>query len=447
MDIIIIALGITAFCGLIYLSVRYALSELAKHDKFFTTLKEGQVKYVVRGGELKKTLLKVKDHSVDQTTGDVWLVDEKEGLAQNAMNRKVAILSDHPELWPEKETLLEKLFMVRWVGFFGLEIFQWDFVYDRLGRSDDPRNDEEGYEWDKVDKQIIHRASRTSYLSWQDVFPIGVKVLTADLQQLLIKGSFTIEVGNTYFPIFTQKGKWFPNIRGPVESALLGYFGLLTRKEIQELNILTFGVTNRTHTKDGRDIHSLKDFIYDTCNPGLKTTGIKVILFTLRSSVFGSKNELEAAESVALAKYAADAKIAKAEGDARSVVIAAEAEKKRLELEGKGLANAIKAEGTAKAGVRTKLVESTIEISEDQARIIQMDSFADGLSNSSAQFLSLGGNTSPSPLIDLSSQKKPTETAEEGSAKPRKKVKSKTLSSDKPPKEPEDPSAPPPPAT
>lgn len=181
--VLIVAVTVSLLLSALYL--------FAQADMFATIVPEGEIKFVVVGGNLHKVLVNVRGHIYDETTHCL-----KDGVREQSM--------------------LERWFGIRWMGIYPLkQLHRFELMASHL--EENPKKPI--LEWVTSKKRPVES------LRWR--FPRAISIPDVELGKdrfrvdIVVLCSF--QVHNPYYPVFILKGSFFEPLEDAIRGAIIAY--------------------------------------------------------------------------------------------------------------------------------------------------------------------------------------------------------------------------------
>ena len=325
------------------------ISFLGEKDTFFSTIKEGQVKIARRGGVVVLFFGKIKDHVIDEKTGEI---------------------TKGNDCGPKR--FLEKRFGVRWIGFY-----PWNTIYHYRFRWN---------KWakpvEKTDYEIVPRDEMVDSVYFRAPYALKlVDLETSDRLGITSEVVFTIKMRNIKTALFLTSD-WLANTSAEISAAVRDFFGqrnyndlIIMQNEINSKSVSgavsEFVSAIKTLNTSGFGNEALPDKF-----------GIEIDDISLLSIEIGEpRGELAKATHK---KYVADR-------EAEVVKVAAEAEAWKIRMVAEADAKKIELLGETTAGALRKLHEA-LGMDGDQVGLVKL---AGAIGEAGTQTVVLGGTASP----------------------------------------------------
>jgi len=330
------------------------ISLLGEKDTFFSTIKEGQVKVSRRGGIATFFFGKIKDHTIDEKTGEI--IKGKDTR-------------------PEK--FWEKKLGVRWIG-----LYPWNTIYHYRFRWN---------KWakpvEKTDYEIVPRDEIVDSVYFRAPYALKlVDLETSDRLGVTSEIVFTIKMKNIKTALFLTSD-WLANTSAEISAAIRDFFGqrnyndlIVMQNEINSKSvsgaISEFVSAIKTLNTSGFGNEALPDKF-----------GVEIDDISLLSIEIGEpKGELAKATHK---KYVADR-------EAEVVKVAAEAEASKIRVVAEADAKKIELLDETTAGALRKLHEA-LGMDGDQIGLVKL---AGAIDEAGTQTVVLGGGTA-SPILGI----------------------------------------------
>jgi hypothetical protein len=371
MVIVIMVLTITTFAVLWFLGS--FISYLGEKGIFFSTIKDGQIKIIRRGGVVVKFFGKIKDHKIDEETGEITeLIGYKQPIG----------------FWGEK-------FGVRWIGLPPWNsIYHYKFKWNKWSRLPG-----------KTEYEIIPRDETVDSVYFRAPYALLLKDLeSSDRLSITAEVLFTFKMKNVRTAMFLTND-WLANASAEGTAANRDFFGArdYNKLVIMQNEIKSEGTV--VHGEVSEFVTAMKSLNDDTFgNESLaKKFGVLVDDASLLSIEIGEpKGELAKATHE---KYVAERNAEKtktdAEAEAGRITTIATAEAAKIVTEATAEAEKIRMIGIQTANA---LGLSYSALGKD-GKQIGMIALSRAIGEAKTQTVVLGG--SASPILGLEGSKTP----------------------------------------
>jgi hypothetical protein len=379
--------------------VRWGIGKVAEKDRWFTYPEENKIKTLMLGEEIVKfiyvrsgvSVMLDRNHNTAPIEYKV-IYDPQDPEQDLKKKRKILNPKFIEPPPPEKlvDRLLLKYFGVERVGFYPYKIHTYDFTYDRMARpNDSDKIVKEGYKFEsfKDEIHVVHRTSKTEFLFLVQALPLlALNLETKDRVKIDIIGMMHLQAVDAYKPIFGLRGDWYTQIHGAATGQLTDFIRTLTYQQVTEelemKKVFWDHVVNKTDFVQEISGIDIIDFVFIDWRPSPRDPEIE------KASKLKAQYELEG-----------DAKIARAERDAKAFDLDTIARARRIELEGAKTAEATE-----------KLVRAAAKVTGG-IQLRQTTEIANALANTKARVVSLGSNATILPLDAGPEDATPTETS------------------------------------
>lgn len=311
---------------------------LALLDIGFTIIPEGEIKFIVVGGDLRQILVNVTGYgAVGKEDGEKWI--EKESMPIWA--------------WTDPRTWLRKWFNIYGPFFWPLWTvhkyrFEWDMLKPIKGKPGE-------YEIDPRDEVVN---------SMYQMFTYPVKVTGAELADKIaidMVVNVTLVTVRPELAIFRLKGKWFERVREIIQGRISKFCQTVTFDEL-------FPVKNEPGTQTGdSQLAKLTEEAKKENPVLLKTTGVEVeecnfVSFAIAEGS-GHEEVVAATRALALAQMKGRATLETAQYKARAIALVGKA--------------------------RAEVIEAQVAASDEET--VRMLAMATAIEKFSGQVLNVGG--------------------------------------------------------
>ncbi|MDP2705294.1 MAG: hypothetical protein U1D31_01265 [Patescibacteria group bacterium] len=287
----------------VFVFVPLAVYFLARADIYFTTLPEGQIKFIVEGDTLKRILANIPGYYI-----------KGEGMEAEIVKGKGTPNDVGIPGWLSRRLGLDK----KRIYFVGIDyprtrVYSYEFIWEKFIK-------------EKVGYKIVPRDEQVNSLFWK--YPYPVEAIDVEL-----KGNFkinitiivTLQVVFPYKPIFVFKGQWFSPVIAAIQGALVSYCGTVDFE------------TLRSQDKEGNDADLVKK-VTSINNSLRENYGVEIsqVNFVELEPSASQADVTKALQAIEIARLNKEAKIKDAEGDQQAALLRrtgeAEGLKKLLEV-------------------------------------------------------------------------------------------------------------------
>ncbi len=304
--------GIILFSSLVFfVFIPLAVYFNARADKQFTTVPEGEIKFIVEGDMLKHILVNIPGHYIK---GEGLEAKVKKG--ESSQTEFMSLPSWLAKMFGMNAKKRMPIYYVG-IDYPKTRVLVYEYVWEKLLK------EEKG-------NKIEHRDEPVNSLYWRYPYPVEAK-------EVELKGNFkvdvtvvaTVEIIRPYIPIFVLKGKWFSPLTAAIQGAITSYGGQVDfnkfREDLLRKDLRTKkGIAEQT-PQEGVTLVEAIVAINDTLE---ETYGVKIIQvdFVSLEPSAGQETVRNALTAVEIAKQKAQAKREDALGDKDAAIYRREGE-------------------------------------------------------------------------------------------------------------------------
>jgi len=375
---------------LVYLLLYALLTTLSRRSKYATTVKPGEIKFIVAGDSLVKVLTNLKG----------WHYEEDKQL----------IVKNESGYEPEYQFLITRYFGIYWMSIFypGIGLKVYSFEWDQLipgGHIDD----DEGEHLVKLgvsgDYYSKHRDEEVDSIYWRYTYPVfAEQVELKDNFKVDVLVNITFQTLDPYMAVFIMEGKWLTQSTAAIKGAIADYGRGLPFNDFRDAKKqgIDSKLTQRIMAVNTEYEPVLGGGPPDPNNPNTERGIIKAFGVMVYKADFvkfdlskGYEDVQEATTAVGVAELKATAVVAKSVGDATAITNI----------------------GNAKAGALDMLVPT--DGHPDRASVLREQIRTEGLLGYKGNVLSLGAASGGVPvLVDASGKPQKPVDSKSGETSP-----------------------------